>query len=88
MAHSNSARKRARQNTKHQVRNRAARSFIKTLRRDLLAAVDKKDKPAIDQALRAYASGLDKSAKGGVITRNTAVRKKTRATNMVRGLAN
>ena len=87
MAHTNSARKRARQNIKRQAVNRAGQSLIKTLRRNLLAAVEKKDKAGIAQGLRAYASALDKSAKRGIIDRNTAIRKKTRAHNMARSLA-
>jgi small subunit ribosomal protein S20 len=87
MAHTNSAKKRARQNIKRQAANRAGRSLIKTLRRDLLTAVEKKDKGAMDTSVRAYASALDKCAKRGIITKNTAVRKKTRALNLVRGTA-
>lgn len=86
MAHTNSAKKRARQNIKRQAANRAGKSLIKTLRRDLLAAVEKKDKAAMDTSLRAYSSALDKSYKRGIINRNTAIRKKTRASNLVRSI--
>ena len=87
MAHTNSARKRARQNIKRQAANRAGKSLIKSLRRDLLKAVEAKDKTLIDKSVRAYASALDKSAKRGIINKNTAIRKKTRAFALVRTVA-
>ena len=86
MAHTKSAKKRARTSGEKQVANRAARSLMKNLRKKLLVAVESKDLAASDAALKAFFSGLDKSAKGGVITRNNAIRKKTRAANLVRTL--
>jgi small subunit ribosomal protein S20 len=86
MAHTKSAKKRAKTSAKKQVANRAARSMIKTIRKKLLEAVSAKTVEASEVALRAYCSALDKSAKRGIITRNNAIRKKTRATNLVRKL--
>lgn len=86
MAHTKSAKKRARTSAEKQASNRAARSLMKNLRKKLLDAVAKKDLAASDAAMKAFFSGLDKSAKAGVITRNNAIRKKTRAANLVRTL--
>ncbi|MFH0907890.1 MAG: 30S ribosomal protein S20 [bacterium] len=86
MAHTKSAKKRARTSAEKQASNRAARSLMKNLRKKLLEAVAAKDPAASDAALRAFFSGLDKSAKGGVITKNNAIRRKTRAANLVRSI--
>jgi small subunit ribosomal protein S20 len=79
MAHTQSALKRARQSKKNRSKNNATASLIKTTRRKLDAALAKKDKGAAEKALAAFNSVLDKAAKYGVIDRNTATRRKTRA---------
>ncbi len=79
MAHTKSALKRDRQSKKNRERNNAAASTIKTARRKLAAALVKKDAAAIKESLSKFNSVLDKAAKYGVITRNTASRRKTRA---------
>ena len=84
MAHTKSALKRDRQSKKNRYKNNATASLIKTTRRKLDAAVAKKDKAAATSALAAFNSVLDKAAKQGVIERNTAVRRKTRAATYVR----
>ena len=79
MAHTPSAKKRAKQYLKQRARNRAATSVMKLRQKALLAALATKDKAAIEKAVSAYASHLDRSAKRGVIKKNQAIRKKTRA---------
>ena len=88
MAHTKSAKKRARQYLNQQARNRATKSTMKTQKKALLSALVKTDKAAVDAALREYNSILDKAVKRGVIKKNQAVRKKTRAAAAaVRGIA-
>jgi ribosomal protein S20 len=52
----------------------------------MFAAVAAKEKAAADQIYREYCSLMDKSAKKGVIKKNTATRRKARAADMIRAL--
>ncbi len=79
MAHTKSALKRARQNIQRRAANRAGKSLIKTTSEKLDAAIAGKDAAAIKAALSSLHSALDKAAKQGEITRNTAIRRKARA---------
>lgn len=79
MAHTPSAKKRAKQYLKQRARNRDNRATMKDEKKDLLVALAGKDKAAIDSAVRDYMTALDKAWKKGTIMKNQAVRKKTRA---------
>ena len=79
MAHTKSALKRARQNIRRRADNRSGRSVIKTMTERLDKVVAGKDAAAIPKELANLHSSLDKAAKHGVITRNTAIRRKARA---------
>jgi small subunit ribosomal protein S20 len=81
-----SAKKRVRQSEKGRVRNSLVISALNTLRRKLFEAVTAKDQAKGNAAYRAYCSALDKAAKHGIITKNTAVRRKGRAADKIRGL--
>ena len=81
-----SAAKRMRTSAKKHVRNISVKTQIKSLRGDFFKAVQGKDRAAGEKAYREYCSLLDRSAKKGVISRNTAIRRKARAANLVRGL--
>ena len=87
MAHTKSALKRRRQSDRQQAANRAGKSLMKKSQKALLTAVEKKDKAAIDTSLRAYHGVLDKLSKRGIIPRNQAIRKKTRANATARTVA-
>jgi len=80
------AAKRARQAIRRHARNVDAKTGLKTQRSKLFAAVEKKNQELSAAEYKAYCSTLDKLAKRGIITKNTAVRRKTRAANRVRGL--
>ena len=77
-----SAKKRMRTSEEARVRNKAVRTRVKNVRRTLLEltapGADAEAGPATD-AFRTYCSALDKAAKKGVISRNTAIRRKRRA---------
>ena len=78
MAHSNSARKRVRQNETRAARNRWR---MRTLRDALKELEDKLLHSGYDEAKAAYRKAsqlLDKTAGKGVIHKNTAARKKSR----------
>ena len=55
--------------------------------RIMMDALEAKDAEAGNVAFRTYCSVLDKAAKGGVIKKNTAVRRKTNAANGLRKIA-
>ncbi len=78
MAHSNSARKRIRQNIKHRGRNRwrlrTMRAAIKDFRAKL--AADNLDEAR--ESLKTCCAVIDKTAQKGVIHRNQAARRKSR----------
>ena len=80
------AAKRARQAVRRNARNVAAKTGLKTQRSKLFAAADKKNQELSVTEYKAYCSMLDKLAKRGIITKNTAVRRKTRAANRVHSL--
>lgn len=82
-----SAKKRMRQNEVRYVRNLQVRTRVKNARRSMMVALESKDTEAGEVALRTYSSVLDKAAKLGVIKKNTAIRRKTNATNSLRKIA-
>lgn len=86
MAHTKSALKRRRQSDRQQAANRAGKSLMKKSQKTLLSAVEQKDKAATDASLRAYHGVLDNLAKRGIIPRNQAIRKKTRANATARAV--
>jgi small subunit ribosomal protein S20 len=76
MANIKASKKNIRQIIKRTAHNRAIKSKIKTLYKNLLGAVKKDDKQKIKQAAIAYISSLDKAVKVKIIHRNKANRKK------------
>ena len=68
-------------------RNQQVRTRLKNARSTMMDALEAKDTEAGDVAFRSYCSVLDKAAKGGVIKKNTAVRRKTNAANGLRKIA-
>ena len=82
-----SAKKRMRQNIIRYDRNVQVRTRIKSARRSMMEALAANDVEAGQTALRTYNSVLDKAAKAGIISKNTAIRRKTNAANGLRKLA-
>ena len=76
-----------RQNTVRHNRNQQVRTRLKNARRTMMESLESKDAAAGDAALRAYSSILDKAVKGGVIKKNTAIRRKTNAKNNLRKIS-
>jgi small subunit ribosomal protein S20 len=74
-----SAAKRAKTSIQKRARNRSEKANIATLAKKLIGTVTAKDKAKSVEICRAYASALDKAVKKGIITRNTANRKKSKA---------
>jgi small subunit ribosomal protein S20 len=69
--------KRNRQNEKARLRNKAAKSELRTLVRQFREAAATGDKAATDEALRRATRGLDKAASKGVIHKNQAANRKS-----------
>ena len=83
MATHKSAIKRNRQNAKRQLINQMRRTRIKTLTKEVLAAVETGDREAAESALGKAAPVIQRAASRGTLHRNTASRKISRLTKRV-----
>lgn len=87
MAHSRSARKRARQNEVRRLRNRHHRSGLRTAIRRLREAVAAGDAAAANEHLPKTIALIDRMAGRGIMHRNAASRTKSRLSHLVRNTA-
>ncbi len=78
MAHTRSARKRIRASERRRLRNRMARSRVKTLIRKAHAYIESGDLEKAAEAVGNAISALDKAAEKGILHRNNAARRKSR----------
>jgi small subunit ribosomal protein S20 len=83
MANTKSAAKRARQTARRTLQNKIVMTGIRTQQRKLAMALSAGDQAQAQAALRLLASKLDKAAKRGVVHRNLASRRKSRANKAV-----
>jgi len=74
---SNSAEKRHRKSEERRLRNKSAKSAVKTSVKKFTALAQKKD-PGADAALKEMIKKIDTAAGKGIIKKNTAARKKSR----------
>ena len=79
MANTRSAAKRARQTGARTLENKTVLSGIKTQQKKLNSAIAGGDKSKIEAELVVFASRIDKAAKRGVVHKNFAARRKSRA---------
>ena len=75
-----------RNSARKQLRNRSAKSRLKSMERRYAAALKTGKKEDATTALREAISAFDKAVKTGVIPRGTADRKKSRLTVRLAGL--
>ena len=73
------ARKRDRQNAKANKRNTLVKARLHNEHKRLFKKADAGDREAAEKDLKAFVSELDKAVKKGIITKNTANRRKARA---------
>ena len=73
------ARKRDRQNEKARKRNATCKAKLHDAHKKLFKAADAGAKEDAEKKLKEFVSSLDKAVKRGIITKNTADRKKSRA---------
>ena len=83
MANTKSAAKRARQTARRTLQNKIVMTGIRTQQRKLATALSAGDQAQAQAALQMLASKLDKAAKRGVVHRNLASRRKSRASKAV-----
>lgn len=86
MAHSNSAKKRIRQNAKRRLINRSRKSQVKTQIKHFEAAVTAGDVDKASEQLRLVGKKLDKTAATSTMHKRTAARKKSRLTKKLNAL--
>jgi small subunit ribosomal protein S20 len=83
-----STEKRARQNKKRYQSNRAVKSSVKTGVKNLLAAIDNKNKEGSSSQLKKVISTLNKAASKGIVHKKTVSRKISRLTKRTNKAAN
>jgi len=82
-----SAKKRLLTSEKARQANAAVRTQVKNTRRKFQEVVAEKNKEGTEKTFKEYCSILDNAAKKGVIKKNTAIRRKRRASASLRSLA-
>ena len=87
MANIKSALKRIRSSEARRVGNLAIKTRVKSARRKTNEALSAGVVETAKEAVNDYRSILDKAVKRGVIKKNTAIRRKTRATEALRKLS-
>ena len=86
MAHSLSAKKRVRQNIKHNVINHARKSQVKTQIKHFEEILEKGDIAAATEQFRLVTKKLDKTASTSTMHKKTAARKKSRLAKRLNAL--
>ena len=84
MANHKSALKRARQNTIRQLRNKTYKTRIKNVVKAVMSAAGENSSETALNDLNTAKSVIDKAAKKGIIHRNTAARKISRLSKLVK----
>lgn len=87
MAHTNSAKKRQRQNEKRRAQNRSVKSDLRTHIKKLLKAVKEKDAQGAQSLFRTVQGKLDKCAMRRYLHPNTAHRYKSRLSKRVEAIS-
>jgi small subunit ribosomal protein S20 len=87
VAHSLSAKKRIRQNSKCRAQNRGRKGDLRAVVRAFNSAVQSGDSNKSAEALKAAVKKLDQVAAKGTIHKNTASRKKSRLQRKLNALA-
>ena len=83
MANHKSALKRAGQNEIRRLRNKAVKTRVKSVVKDVRLAIGENSKEDAAQKFETAKSAIDKAAKKGVITKKTAARKVSRLAKQV-----
>ncbi|MDR0494396.1 MAG: 30S ribosomal protein S20 [Treponema sp.] len=73
-----SAEKRHRQSEERRMRNKMAKSAVRTSVKKFVTLAQKKDMPGSEAALKDMVKKIDTAARKGIIKKNAAARKKSR----------
>ena len=87
MANSKQAAKRDRQAKRRNETNKAQRSLLKTSIKKFLEVANSGNKESIKAAFKVIQKSLDQFASKGIISANTASRKKSRLNKAIRNVA-
>lgn len=87
MANIKSAKKRARQSEVRREHNASRRSALRTYIKNVLKAIDAKDKAGAETAYKTAEPVIDRMATKGLIHANKAARHKSRLTARLRAMA-
>ena len=87
MPNTKSAERRMRNSARKQSRNRSVKSRLHTLEKKYLDLVKAGKKEEASTSLRSLTSAYDKAAKGGVVHRTSANRKKSRLALRLKSVA-
>lgn len=87
MANIKSAKKRARQAEARREHNASRRSALRTSIRNVVKAIESKDKAAAEAAFKTAQPVIDRMATKGLIHANKAARHKSRLTARLRAMA-
>ncbi len=87
MANHKSALKRARQNQQRRLRNKAVRTRVKNVVKDVRLAAGEETGQVLVEKLNLAKSTIDKAAKKGVLHKRTAARKISRLSKLVNSSA-
>jgi small subunit ribosomal protein S20 len=87
LANKKSAAKRHRQSIGRRMRNRIAKSTVKTAVRKFLNAIEAKDKAIAESEFKNVQKVLDTTAGKGILHKNMVARKKSRLASRLKALA-
>lgn len=88
MPHTQSAKKRLRQNEERRTDNKARLTELKTVRKQLTRAIHDGQKDKVDGLYRKLAKRVDQAAASHTVHRNTAARVKSRLATQVNAFLN
>ena len=86
MANSLQAKKRIRQNETSRIRNKSAKSEIRTLTKKFNALVESQDKAGAESVFRQLTSSLDKAQKSHLFQSNNIARQKSAIARSLAGI--
>jgi small subunit ribosomal protein S20 len=86
MANTVQAKKRIRQNTKHYQHNTALSSMYRTYVKNVVNAVQAKDKKAAEEAFKSAVPVIDRMVSKGIVHKNKAARHKSRLASHIKAM--
>jgi small subunit ribosomal protein S20 len=81
-----SAEKRNRQSEKSRLRNKMAKTAIRSSAKKVATAAEGKDKAQAETSLKDMIKRIDTAARKGIVSKNAAARKKSRMQRLVNSL--